>query len=49
VQGTVRALWEARDLSASQRQRHGLSYIQIGNAGAGRSDARTNKKSPRTR
>jgi E-phenylitaconyl-CoA hydratase len=49
VQGTVRALWEARDLSPTTRQRHGLSYAHIGNAGAGRTDSRTNKRIPRTR
>jgi enoyl-CoA hydratase/carnithine racemase len=49
VQGTVRAMWEARDLSPSLRQRHGLSYTHIGNAGAGRSDSRTNKRAPRFR
>ncbi|CAN5811439.1 enoyl-CoA hydratase/isomerase family protein [soil metagenome] len=49
VQGTVRAVWEARDLTPSVRQRHGLSYTQIGNPGSGRSDSRTNKKAPRTR
>lgn len=49
VQGTVRAMWEARDLPPSIAQRHGLSYTHIGNAGAGRTDSRTNKKKPRTR
>lgn len=49
VQGTVRAMWEARDLSPSLRQRHGLSYTHLGNAGAGRSDSRTNKRAPRFR
>lgn len=49
VQGTVRALWEARDLMPSTRQRLGLSYTHIGNAGAGRTDSRQNKKKPRTR
>jgi enoyl-CoA hydratase/carnithine racemase len=48
VQGTVRALWEARDLPPTIRQRHGMSYTHIGNAGAER-DSRGNKKSPRTR
>ncbi|NDJ87876.1 MULTISPECIES: enoyl-CoA hydratase/isomerase family protein [Mycolicibacter] len=49
VQGTVRAMWEARDLSPSLRQRHGMAYTHIGNAGDGRTDSRTNKKAPRTR
>jgi E-phenylitaconyl-CoA hydratase len=49
VQGTVRAMWEARDLAPSLRQRHGLSYTQLGNPGAGRTDSRTNKTAPRTR
>jgi E-phenylitaconyl-CoA hydratase len=49
VQGTVRAVWEARDLTPTVRQRHGLSYTQIGNPGPGRSDSRTNKKTPRIR
>jgi E-phenylitaconyl-CoA hydratase len=49
IQGTVRAMWEARDLSPSTRQRHGLSYTHIGNAGPGRSDSRTNKRAPRKR
>ena len=49
VQGTVRALWEARDLTPSLRQRHGLSYTHIGNAGPGRTESRTNKRTARTR
>jgi E-phenylitaconyl-CoA hydratase len=49
IQGTVRAMWEARDLPPSIAARHGLSYTHIGNAGAGRSDSRTNKKAPRSR
>lgn len=49
IQGTVRALWEARDLIPSLAQRHGLSYTHIGNAGDGRSDSRTNKRAPRRR
>ena len=48
IQGTVRALWEARDLPPSVAQRHGLSYTHIGNAGAN-TDSRANKRSPRTR
>src|SRR5271167_4457620 len=46
IQGTVRAMWEARDLPPSIAQRHGLSYTHIGNAGAGRSDSRINKRAP---
>jgi enoyl-CoA hydratase/carnithine racemase len=49
IQGTVRAMWEARDLTPSLAQRHGLSYTHIGNAGPGRTDSRQNKSSPRTR
>jgi enoyl-CoA hydratase/carnithine racemase len=49
VQGTVRAMWEARDLSPSLAQRHGLSYTHIGNVGPGRTDSRANKTAPRTR
>jgi E-phenylitaconyl-CoA hydratase len=50
IQGTVRAMWEARDLSPSLRQRHGLSYTQIGNPrGDERTDSRTNKRTPRFR
>jgi len=49
IQGTVRALWEARDLPPSIAQQHGLSYTQIGNIGGTRVDARTNKRVPRTR
>jgi E-phenylitaconyl-CoA hydratase len=48
IQGTVRALWEARDLPPSVAARHGMSYTHIGNAGA-ESDSRTNKRAPRTR
>lgn len=48
IQGTVRALWEARDLPPSIAQRHGLSYTHIGNPGAD-TDSRTNKGTPRTR
>lgn len=48
IQGTVRAMWEARDLPPSIAQQHGLSYTHIGNAGAS-GDSRTNKKPPRTR
>jgi E-phenylitaconyl-CoA hydratase len=49
IQGTVRAMWEARDLPPSTAQRHGLSYTHLGNAGGGRTDSRANKKKPRTR
>jgi len=48
IQGTVRALWEARELPPSIAARHGMSYTHIGNAGA-ESDSRTNKRAPRTR
>lgn len=48
IQGTVRAMWEARDLPPTIAQRHGLSYTHIGNAGAS-ADSRANKKPPRTR
>ncbi|OBK63265.1 enoyl-CoA hydratase [Mycobacterium colombiense] len=48
IQGTVRALWEARDLAPTIAQRHGLSYTHIGNAGAS-GDSRTNKKPHRVR
>ncbi|CAM3002013.1 enoyl-CoA hydratase [Mycobacterium intermedium] len=40
IQGTVRAMWEARDLTPSLAQRHGLSYTHIGNAGARRPSTR---------
>ena len=49
VQGTVRAMWEARDLPPTLAQRHGLYYTHIGNAGEGQSDSRVNKKVPRRR
>ncbi|AEF37786.1 enoyl-CoA hydratase EchA16_1 [Mycolicibacter sinensis] len=48
IQGTVRAMWEARDLAPSTAQRHGLSYTHIGNTGAD-ADSRTNKRKPRFR
>ncbi|BBZ59228.1 enoyl-CoA hydratase/isomerase family protein [Mycolicibacterium monacense] len=48
IQGTVRAMWEARDLPPSIAARHGLSYTHIGNAGA-TPDSLNNKKRPRTR
>ena len=49
IQGTVRAIWESRDLAPSLAQRNGLSYTRIGNAGEGRADSRANKKAPRRR
>lgn len=49
IQGTVRAMWEARDLSPSLRQRHGLSYTHIGNDYANPTDSRSNKRAPRLR
>ncbi|WP_019546593.1 enoyl-CoA hydratase/isomerase family protein [Streptomyces sulphureus] len=49
VQGTVRAIWESREMSPTMAQRNGLSYTQIGNAGAGLTDARANKRPPRFR
>jgi E-phenylitaconyl-CoA hydratase len=48
VQGTVRAMWEARDLPPSTAARHGMSYTHLGNEGA-ESDSRRNKRLPRTR
>jgi len=48
IQGTVRALWEARDLPPSVAARHGLSYTHIGNAGAD-VDSRSNKRGFRVR
>jgi enoyl-CoA hydratase/carnithine racemase len=48
IQGTVRAMWEARDLTPSLAARHGMSYTHIGNAGATQ-DSLNNKKRPRTR
>ncbi|MEM6108735.1 enoyl-CoA hydratase/isomerase family protein [Mycobacterium sp. 050272] len=49
IQGTVRAMWEARDLPPSLAQRHGLYYTHIGNAGEGQTDSRANKKTSRRR
>jgi E-phenylitaconyl-CoA hydratase len=49
VQGTVRAMWEARDLPPSTAARHGKFYTDLGNDGTGRTDSRANKKAPRTR
>jgi E-phenylitaconyl-CoA hydratase len=48
IQGTVRAMWEARDLPPSTAARHGMSYTHIGNAGAA-GNARSNRGAPRTR
>jgi len=48
IQGTVRALWEARDLPPSIAARHGMSYTHIGNAGA-EADARSAKRPFRVR
>jgi enoyl-CoA hydratase/carnithine racemase len=48
VQGTVRAMWEARDLPPSIAARNGIFYTHIGNAGA-TPDSLHNKKRPRTR
>ena len=48
IQGTVRAMWEARDLTPSLAARHGMSYTHIGNAGA-TPDSLNNKKRPRNR
>ncbi|MCV7054887.1 enoyl-CoA hydratase/isomerase family protein [Mycolicibacterium gilvum] len=49
IQGTVRAMWEARDLTPTVAAQHGKFYTDLGNAGAGRTDSRANKKKPRTR
>ena len=48
IQGTVRAMWEARDLPPSLAARHGMSYTHLGNAGA-TPDSLNNKKKPRRR
>jgi E-phenylitaconyl-CoA hydratase len=48
IQGTVRAMWEARDLPPSTAARLGMSYTHIGNVGA-KPDSLNNKKRPRTR
>lgn len=48
IQGTVRALWEARDLPPSVAARHGMAYTHLGNAGA-TTDSRANKRTPRVR
>lgn len=49
VQGTVRAMWEARDMSPSMRQRVGMSYTHIGNDYSTSTDSRANKRPPRFR
>ncbi|MER6972172.1 enoyl-CoA hydratase/isomerase family protein [Nocardioides sp. NPDC057767] len=49
IQGTVRAIWESLEMVPATALRNGLSYTQIGNAGSGRSDSRTNKRPPRFR
>lgn len=49
IQGTVRAIWEALDMTPTMALRNGLSYTQIGNQGEGRSDSRKNKRAPRFR
>jgi E-phenylitaconyl-CoA hydratase len=49
VQGTVRAMWEARDLSPSLSQWHGMSYTHIGNGFEVPTDYRDNKRAPRFR
>jgi E-phenylitaconyl-CoA hydratase len=48
IQGTVRALWEARDLTPTLGARHALAYTHLGNAGA-ETDSRSNKRAPRFR
>ena len=48
IQGTVRAVWEARDLPPTLAARHGMSYTHLGNAGSV-PDSLNNKKAPRTR
>jgi enoyl-CoA hydratase/carnithine racemase len=50
IQGTVRAMWEARDLPPTIAQRHGLSYTHLGNPAPGtHTDSRKNKTAPRHR
>jgi E-phenylitaconyl-CoA hydratase len=49
IQGTVRAMWEGRDLAPSLRQRHGMSYTHIGNDYENPTDSRANKRKPRFR
>jgi E-phenylitaconyl-CoA hydratase len=48
IQGTVRAMWEARDVPPSVALRRGMAYTHIGNAGAS-NDSRTNRREPRLR
>ena len=48
IQGTVRAMWEARDLPPTIAARHGKFYTDLGNAGAA-PDSLNNKMKPRTR
>lgn len=48
IQGTVRAMWEARDLTPTLAARNGKFYTDLGNAGAV-PDSLNNKKKPRTR
>ncbi|BBX17028.1 enoyl-CoA hydratase [Mycolicibacterium duvalii] len=48
IQGTVRAMWEARDLPPTLAARQGKFYTDLGNAGA-EPDSLNNKKKPRTR
>jgi enoyl-CoA hydratase/carnithine racemase len=48
IQGTVRAMWEARDLPPTIAARHGKFYTDLGNAGA-IPDSLGNKQRPRTR
>ncbi len=48
IQGTVRAMWESRDLTPSVAARHGKFYTDLGNAGA-TPDSLNNKNRPRTR
>lgn len=48
IQGTVRAMWEARDLTPTLAARNGKFYTDLGNAGA-TPDSLNNKKRPRTR
>jgi enoyl-CoA hydratase/carnithine racemase len=49
VQGTVRAIWESLEMPPAAALGNGLSYTQIGNAGRGNTDSRTNKRTPRFR
>ena len=49
IQGTVRAMWEARDLAPSTAARHGMAYTHIGNAGVGAEPRTEKKRKPRVR